>query len=112
MEPMLINTSLYSKLVGTSSVSIALTEGDLSRVNPAATGFNATFSNTGASWAYVEAGIGSAPTVIYPLDDTKKTGKLLPPGVVTWKLPDGTTHLSLIAVSGSNLIGVAIGQGG
>lgn len=111
MEPMKI-FKLYAKSVGTSSVSIALDSKDTASGNLTASGYNVVFHNTGISWVYVEPGIDSAATAVYPVDGVTKLGTLLPPGgEVTWGLPTGTTHLSFIAVSGTNLIGVSIGQG-
>lgn len=111
--PMPLNASMYTKSVTSTSVNIALNGVDVGSVNPNANGYKVIVKVAGSSNIYIEAGFGSAPTVVYPTDGTNKNGQVFMSGAVeTWTVPLGTTHLSMIAdVAGTNLVHVTFGGG-
>lgn len=111
MQPMKIY-KMYVKSVSTSSVNIALDVNDIAAGNATASNYNIVVHNTGSNWVYLEPGIGSAATAVYPADGDTKLGTFIPPGAeVTWSLPNLTTHISMIASAGPNVVGVSIGAG-
>lgn len=104
-----INDGTYFQTVATSSVNIALTAADRAINQPVA-----VITNTGANPVFaVGSSTGSAATAVYPTSSTVPVaGKIIAAGsTVSYELPPGTSHISFIAKTGSNEVGVSIGSG-
>jgi len=107
-----INSTLYPISVAQTSVNIALAGNDKQDRALQSRGFNVNLTSVASNPVFAVAGIGAAVTAVYPVSGTATNGKLIPAGSsMTWRLPKGTTHISLISAAGTNLIGVSVDEG-
>jgi Na+/H+ antiporter NhaB len=105
-----LNDNTYVQTVATSSVNIALNAADIALqiAKP-----YVVIVNNGTNPVFAVAGIGSAPTAVYPTSSSVPLrGKVISGGsTVTYKISPATTHISFIAEAGSNKVAVSYGSG-
>lgn len=104
-----LNDNTYFQTVATSSVNVALVTADRQIAQPVA-----VITNTGSNPVFaVGSSIGSAATAVYPTSSTVPVaGKIIAAGsTASYELAPGTSHISFIAKTGSNEVGVSIGSG-